>query len=601
MRYPLRYFSCGIVALALTSCDGSSTTPNDDGGTVAVDSAVLPPPPAIRLIVDADRNGTLETDGNSADFLHRDEWGTSFGAILIANVDDDDADHKVDATDLIVNGASDGEDLSLIALPAWTEAPAEARAVLSVDAASASLVRVFRHQTDGSWALWDFNQSVLTQADLAAGAEWGIESTDFPSATWSGQVALTITVNQADQVLGSDTVRLQVAPFLLHSNLSPALRFYAMSWNGDPDSTPFINALQSGADALGIELTKIPGNHSQYGGDPWTQDLFEVGWTAMPGPSGVRGMPTVLRTPVPDRDAADYSQKVMLAPDFGWVWKHSQPYSASGAWDESLDSFGNLDSLPPYQNGDRSFPLGRVLIGSVPSRHPDPKLIEFLEAQKVQAPVYKLDTSFLIVGHVDEVTSFVQAPTPRGWKLLLASPISARTLLQGLHDAGHGSVKMFVGMKWWDDTSAETTIDQVLNSTKLQQSNQTVQAKMDTIRETLQAELGLADDEIVDIPVLFTYDNYYGDDYFVGYTPDAINLLHANGRVFPAAAHGPAIPGGPSDAFQADFENRVAPLGLAVTWTEDWNIYHAGDGEVHCGTNANRLWPTDQFWWEVAR
>ena len=40
--------------------------------------------------------------------------------------------------------------------------------------------------------------------------------------------------------------------------------------------------------------------------------------------------------------------------------------------------------------------------------------------------------------------------------------------------------------------------------------------------------------------------------------------------------------------------------GSTVDWIEDWDEYHLGIGEVHCGTNATRKIP-EARWWESGR
>ncbi len=42
----------------------------------------------------------------------------------------------------------------------------------------------------------------------------------------------------------------------------------------------------------------------------------------------------------------------------------------------------------------------------------------------------------------------------------------------------------------------------------------------------------------------------------------------------------------------------VLPSGLEYHFVDDWDVYHMGLGEVHCGTNAVRS--LDAGWWETA-
>src|SRR5207253_968859 len=70
------------------------------------------------------------------------------------------------------------------------------------------------------------------------------------------------------------------------------------------------------------------------GPDPWTQDIMEFGWTAIPGPGGApRGMAVVLRSPPPSRFATKVTLEEVLAPNVGYVWKHMA--TGSSSYDQS--------------------------------------------------------------------------------------------------------------------------------------------------------------------------------------------------------------------------------------------------------------------------
>ncbi|HZS38154.1 MAG TPA: protein-arginine deiminase family protein [Polyangia bacterium] len=577
----MRWIFC-IAFAAAAGCNGASSAP------------------VIRLAVDADRDGVVSTDEKSADALHRNEWSAQFGAVFLANVDDDDGKHAMDATDQIVNGAADELDLARVLIVPWPGAPANASATFAADMASAAQIHLFRHNADGTWTLWHGTET-LSGADLKAGVEFGVEAIDFAHPGWDGSTMLSFAVTDAaGKMLGADQARLQVAPLLLQSNLGVANNAFATSFSGDPDSMAFITDVQAAADQAKVPLTVIDGSPPY--DDQWTQDIFEIGWAGMPKAGGLQTMYVAVRTPDPTRTAGDYTQNVLLGPDFGWVFKHTEPYNPPGD-SGSLDSFGNLDSIPPYKTAQSDYPFGRVLIGSTPQRHMDDALRDFLNAQKVQGPNFYIDTTWLFVGHVDEVLSFAQAPTPRGFKLLIASPTRARQVLTNLvaQNAANGDLAVFAGEQTYDSTgnnliSAQTTVNAMLADANLMTWNQKVQAKIDVIRAALKTEIGLADDEIIDVPVLFEDE---GGAQYLAHTPGIVNLLNLNGLVAPPKPHGPEVAS--KDALEADFESQVAALGLKISWTEDWNLYHIQEGEVHCGTNVTRKVPAHATWWEVQR
>ncbi|GAF89986.1 unnamed protein product, partial [marine sediment metagenome] len=96
---------------------------------------------------------------------------------------------------------------------------------------------------------------------------------------------------------------------------------------------------------------------------------------------------------------------------------------------DTLNSFGNFETIPPYTNGAESFPLGRILRGNIATYYPDQTFLRMMEAQKIQQPLY-IDTSWLLVGHVDETLSFIKASSPRGWVMLVNDPALAKKMLE---------------------------------------------------------------------------------------------------------------------------------------------------------------------------
>jgi protein-arginine deiminase len=314
------------------------------------------------------------------------------------------------------------------------------------------------------------------------------------------------------------------------------------------------------------------------------------------------------RSAQPDRPAGGFAA-TQLGPDVGFIWPHSpQPQFDDKGY--SMDSFGNHDVIPPYTLGADSYPLGRIFIGGNSQHHIDPTVRAFYEAQQVQ-PIVEIDTSWLLVGHVDEIISFVPAPTPRGWKLLVASPTLARTLLQGLVDAGQGQTTMFAGMSWLDASynpvPADVTVSALLADTEIMAASQTAQAAIDAAVEVVRSATGLADDEIIEIPILFERIDTGAGYEEIAHMVGTVNLRAANGGVAIAVPHGPTIDG--ADYFETDLEKRLGAgsglgrdgKGLAITWVEDWDDYHVLEGEVHCGSNAEARPMSNVKWWEAGR
>ena len=221
-----------------------------------------------------------------------------------------------------------------------------------------------------------------------------------------------------------------------------------------------------------------------------------------------------------------------------------------------------------------------------------------LDAQGQQPTVY-VDTSWLLVGHVDETVSFLKVNSPRGWIVLVNDPRLAKQMLEDEVAKGNGNTKMFVGQSWWDDNynpvPAEVTISQVLADTDVMDESASSAAEVDAQLEILEQETGLSEDEIIRVPYL----HQPVDGYSVAYQPGTVNLISISPtHVGVPDPHGPVIDG--VDIFKKQLEDALTPHGISISWIDDWALYHALDGEVHCGTNAARSIPSVK-WWETGR
>lgn len=565
------------------------------------------PTPVVKLVVDADRNGDLDDTGPDVD--QHNDWSAQRGAMFLANLDDDDSDHHVDCEDDAVNGADDAEDLARIRTVAWPTAPNGAVGHLALDAGMAPGVRLFKLGVDG-WAGFNPASDTVSAEELRAGVEFGVESTDFPSSTWNGQIALTWSVTAQGVTADADHAVMRVAPWVMSSSLDHTQQIFAVDASY-PTVLAFTNNLVRIAEDTHQELLLIDGLNRAYredvnrGPDVWAQDFMEFGWTAIPGPnSGRRGMFVVLRTPPATRLIGDFTYNEFLAPGKGVVWKRSA--TQPRGHDQSLDSFGNLEVIPPYTHGDTRWPLGRLMHGYTPARVSDPKLRDFLDANPAQGPFFRVDESWLHVGHVDEFLSFIPAATPRGWKLLVASPRLARQNLMALvaRDPANGERLMFRNMHWFypegspmaGERPAQRTVNAILADPDLMRVNQVAQAHIDTTRQQLMEETGITDAEIIEIPfLLWEIEN----NLLAAYMPGTVNLLLYGNDVVMARPHGVVIDG--VDVIETDLIERLRPDNINVHFAEQWDVLHAAEGEVHCGTNALRDIPTNARWWEVTR
>ncbi len=578
------------------------------------------PAPVVDLRADNNRNGTIDLDDPSED-RDEDTWNLNHGAIFLANIDDDlvacasrDAAGKLlpdvelpkcnDAANEVIDGDDDLLDLARLRTVPWAEVPAEATG--SIVVSKPGFVRVFKKTSAGFVAI--DSGAELTAAEIAEGVELAVEGKDVVRdlAVWNGLVDLTFRVSFAGVPGGrpaftaEDKVRMRVAPVLLQHHLLAAESVLATNIPGT-SATRFRDDIDQAMVKAKMAAPLTAMNVPDY--DPWTQDFFETGYMSMPSPAGQHVIRVAIRSSNISRRAATSplraAGRVVFTTLRGKDVAGLQEFDPRAPRDmDSLNSFGNTETIPPFAHGGKSWPLGRILRGSTPSFYPDKKLAALFEAQGVQQPVL-IDTSWLLVGHVDETVSFVaaEAPGARSFLLLANDPRRAKKLLEDARAAGHGDTKVFVGKSWIDHESgdeipAEKTIAALLDDPDLMAASAAAAAAVDAQIEVLARETGVTTEETIPIP--FLHWAVFGGS--VAYQPGIVNALVLDGTHLAAPdPHGPAIDGG--DPFKKDVEASLGAHGISVSWVEDWDAYHRNLGEVHCGSNVFRAIPTAK-WWE---
>lgn len=397
-------------------------------------------PSAVRvdLDVDADRDGVVDDDLDEAG---EDAWTPGRGAMFMVNLDNDDGsrDGRPDAIDFDVKGAPVSEDfvidgprdvLDLTELVVRIEGAEPGHvesAVLRVPSIDhVKGVHIFDAIEPGRRSFWGGPGERSASTDLAGrlvdGGQTtlGVEGLFFrytePMAYggtfedgYSGELELELTVTGAGGVpLGSDRVLLRVAPLVLLPNTQDAVEMWGTDSSLE-DFRPFIQ-----------DTVALHTYHT--GGDQWTQDHVEIGFTHAPGRPKTH---VVLRLPRArlttdgiEDDTPEWPKEHLLAPDVGLFrfWNfHVDDGPSAG------DLGGNIEVVPPTAG----WPLGRILVGDTIS----PKLLRFLEDQQAQSP-FRISVDWLRVGHVDEALAIV--PGEDGWTLVVADPAQARSLLDPL-------------------------------------------------------------------------------------------------------------------------------------------------------------------------
>ncbi len=566
--------------------------------------------PVADLRADSNRDGEVRVDDDS-DAI-KTEWNEHSGAVLLANIDDDShrCDSRAndltiaqcnDAQDDVVNGEDDALDLARLRIrPA--KQPEGARGRITVTNPQAKhRVRIFKRTGAGPADFTSIgDDTVLGRAELEAGVELAIEALDIvrDRDVWDGFVDVQLSVSTEDGPTVTDTVRMRVAPVLTYHHLLPAESVW-VSKNVTSFAREMHQSLGEACSEAKVPLSMLKVD------DQWTQDFFEPAFMAMPAPGGQQHViranyrsPNIFEPKQADSPLRPAGQVVfaLRGKDIAGIQQFDFGHDLQM---DSLSSFGNFETVPPYEKDGVTYPFGRVLRGSTASWFPDRTFARMVDAQQ-QQPTIEVDTSWLFVGHVDETLSFVKAPTKRGWMLLANDAPLAKKMLEDAARAGHGDEPMFVGKSWLDfetsdETPADTTIAKTLADQRVMQASAEAAVEVEAQLDVLRREVGLTDDEIIHVPYLHT--TFGGKS--IAYQPATVNGIYLSDTEFAAPEpHGPIVGG--KDLFRDALAEPLAKIGIQVRWVEDWDGYHRVLGEVHCGSNATRKIP-EARWWESGR
>ncbi|MER5768941.1 protein-arginine deiminase family protein [Streptomyces sp. NPDC001985] len=629
-------------------------------GTVGPPATAAPPaPPAAGpdLRADVNRDGGVDVTGDS-DTPGENTWTRQRGAVLLPNVDDDSkrcpvrtgagkplSDEQLarchDAADTVLNGSADAADLArlrTVPLPG-----ASAGATGSVTVVGKGKARLFLKRA-GVWKHLP-PTGRLTAAELRSGVELGIEATDVvrDAAKWDGEVLVRFRVTDGTAT-AKDDVRLKTAPVLTHHHRQRAQEVLVTEMGPLPENPEFraeqlkfVKDLEREAKAAGI--TKPVRKFTGYG-DPWAQDFVEPGYVSMTGPGGRTHAIRVLIRSAQEREAGRELFEKLRGRDVGVVQVGKGAANEEG----TLNSMGNLETIPPYAHGGKEYPAGRIIMGHRPDfgSKPAKSMRTFLSSQGMQSPLL-LDTAWLGVGHVDEFVQFLPAKTARGWRIGIADPAAGIALLEKARAEGHGGKKMFSVPGKFGVPAPKETIGGMLAHKKFRADNKLATERIEANLRLLKAETGITDAEVVRVPALYArwdlgpgakagakLQRLGGGDLSQlhkagggktpapegkpggkaggkaaltpmeqtgAYIPGAVNgVVLSDSRYLAARQWGPVIGG--KDIFGTAVSAAYARAGFTTAYIDDWYTYHVNGGEVHCGTNTLR--DTSQPWWKRA-
>ncbi|XP_037622787.1 protein-arginine deiminase type-2 [Sebastes umbrosus] len=565
----------------------------------------------ISLDVDADRDGVVEENNPNKGSW---KWGPNgHGAILLVNCDSERSYWKIlDKDQDTVTKVSDLQDMSVMIVR--TRGPAKLpegyKLTMHISQGDAESVRVFRSRSSErrnntrpinlfyNVFVKDYplvlSSEVLSQEVPYLGGKgemnFYVEGLRFPDKDFSGLISINLSLLEPistglpETPIFTDSIVFRVAPWIMTPNtLQPAEVFVCST----SDNYQFLKGMRNLVTESGYKL-KICHEYMNRG-DRWMQDELEFGYIDSPH----QRFPVVLDSPR-DGELKDFPYSELLGPNFGYVTRVPEKEHVS-----SLDSFGNLEVSPPVTVNGKEYPLGRIIIGvafptATKGRNMTKVVQDFLWAQKVQEPI-ALFSDWLYVGHVDEFMTFVPAPDRKGFRLLLASPDAGYKLFRGLQSKGHGQAKLFDGLK---DEKPET-VDEILEDERLQHENNYVQSCIDWNRDVLKRELGLEDEDIIDLPILFklVVEKRKETEFRAqAYYPDMVNMIVLGKNLGIPKPFGPKVNG--RCTLEAEMCSLMEGLGLNCTFIDDFASYHKLLGEVHCGSNVRRE-PFDFKWWNL--
>ncbi|XP_041809833.1 protein-arginine deiminase type-2 isoform X2 [Chelmon rostratus] len=563
----------------------------------------------ISLDVDADRDGVVEKNNPNKGSW---KWGCNgHGAVLLVNCDSERTywkkpDNEQDA----VSRVSDLKDMSVMVLRTRgpTKLPEGYKLTMHISQGDAESIRVFRSRSNDpvknslserffyKYFVKDYplvlSSEVLSQEvpyiGGAAEMDFYVEGLRFPDKDFDGLISINLSLLEPisaglpETPIFTDKVVFRVAPWIMTPNTLEPVEVFVCSTS---DNYQFLKGMKNLVAKSGYKL-KICHEYLNRG-DRWMQDELEFGYIDSPH----QRFPVVLDSPR-DGKLQDFPYNELLGPDFGYVTRVAERKDVS-----SLDSFGNLEVSPAVTVNGKNYPLGRILIGvafptATKGRNMTKVVQDFLWAQKVQEPI-ALFSDWLLVGHIDEFMTFVPAPDRKGFRLLLASPDAAYKLFRGLQRDGHGQAKLFEGVEDEDPIS----VDKILADDSLQAENNYVQSCIDWNRDVLKRELGLDDEDIIDLPILFKLEGEEEDEYrAAAYYPDMVNMIVLGKNLGIPKPFGPKVNG--RCALEAEMCSLMEGLGLSCTFIDDFASYHKLLGEVHCGSNVRRE-PFDFKWWNL--
>ena len=452
--------------------------------------------------------------------------------------------------------------------------------VVSIESDNRRCLRLFRNAA-GAWRRqapsednsWTFAPGKGGVVELGVGVVIPEAKPKTAQPVWPR--AFTVEISTTSETSIRLRVPFRVAPYVIPSALEPVDELLMVSQTVTEDS---VHSMRAFAARTGLRLVTHEVDEMC---DQWMQDTIEPGVFAFPTSLGISQARACLsgirKGSGPEAASLDYEVAMRLRRQ-GVVTVAPAVPRKQARWN---DWYGNVEATPPHTDRQgRRFPYGRVITGKQHEFTMHPGVLKFLEAQGVQWPPIVVDTSWLAIGHVDEVVNFVPAKTKAGFKVLLPSPKAARDTLEALLAKGLKEELVFAG------TEDEMTLGELRMTVSRTTENLAIDEAVDRLRWQLKTELNLEDSDFVMVPALFQEG--------MAVIPNAVNSVVVNGHLLVPKPLGPRL--NDTDGFEQAIRAALAGCDVRVVFIDSWNAYHTSGGEVHCGTNTFRRL-RDPAWW----
>ncbi|XP_058516771.1 protein-arginine deiminase type-6 isoform X1 [Ochotona princeps] len=434
-----------------------------------------------------------------------------------------------------------------------------------------------------------------------------VEATEFPSTSFPGLISYSVSLVEESQDTSipetpvyKDTVVFRVAPCIFLPSTQMPLEVYLCR---ELQLHGFVNTVTELSEKSSSQLASVYEDPNRLG--RWLQDEMAFCYAQAPH----KTVSFILDTPRATL-LEDFPMKYSLSPGIGYVTQCTEDHRVA-----SMDSIGNLMVSPPVTVQGKEYPLGRILIGSSfypseESRAMGKPLRDFLYAQQVQAPV-ELFSDWLMTGHVDEFMCFLptdkQSGSGKGFLLLLASPSSCYTLFEEKQKEGYGDAMLFGdvrGDQLLSNGRESRSISKLLADEDLRKQNDYVEKCLRLNRAILKSELGLVEEDILDVPQLFCLEKLTNvpseqqseKPLARPYFPDLLQMIVMGKNLGVPKPFGPQIKG--TCCLETELCRLLDPLGFKCTFIGDFDCYLTAVGDFCACANIRRV-PFAFKWWNM--